>query len=95
MTLSHYAVNRFLEPITECASVSDDKEQMVRTEGLKATVYACTSCTLEPASSQNFALHLALAWLLALALLLAVAVMIRSSCEMLKLVNKLDLVELF
>ena len=32
-----YAVNRFLEPFTECASVSDDKDRyciLIRTGGL-------------------------------------------------------------
>ena len=46
--VSRYAVNRFLDPITERASVSDDKRQilhLIRTEGLKATVCACTPCT--------------------------------------------------
>ena len=45
------------------------------------------SPTLESASSQNFAQHFAIALHLALALLLAIAVMIRSLCEVLKLVQ--------
>ena len=50
ISLCATCVNRFLEPFTECASVSDDKDRqilhLIKTEEPKATVYVCTSCTV-------------------------------------------------
>ena len=48
---------------------------------------SCQLQNLVSVSSQNFALHFAIELHLALALLLAIGVMIRSSCEVLKLVH--------
>ena len=38
---SHYAVNRFLEPFTECASVSDDKNRYFTGSGLRDCKQLC------------------------------------------------------